>query len=154
MIWMTCCAKRWSPGPGRNILDSTPQVAARLRPWAGPRNPAMAQVEHAPPSIAIKLVFCGPFGSGKPTNLHQLYGRLADRYRSRMLSLDPIDTADVELLYHSNPVDAVHRPTMFYDLLPIVLNVAGVRVILRLLAGPGHIMHDHTRRLVLRGADG
>ena len=26
--------------------------------------------------------------------------------------------------------------------------------VLRLLAGPGHVMHDHTRRLLLRGADG
>lgn len=114
----------------------------------------MAQVENAPPSIAIKLVFCGPFGSGKTTNLHQIYARLSDRYRSRMLSLDPSDTTDEELLFHTNPVDAAHRPTLFFDLLPIVLNIAGMRVILRLLAGPGHAMHEHTRRLILRGADG
>ncbi|HRI50246.1 MAG TPA: GTPase domain-containing protein [Pseudomonadota bacterium] len=114
----------------------------------------MAQVENAPPSIAIKLVFCGPFGSGKTTNLNQLYSRLNDRYRSRMLSLDPTQTTDAELLYHTRPVDADHRPTMFFDLLPIVLSIAGVRVVLRLLAGPGHVMHDHTRRLLLRGADG
>lgn len=114
----------------------------------------MAQVENAPPSIAIKLVFCGPFGSGKTTNLHQLYARLNDRYRSRMLSLDPTQTTDAELLYHTRPVDADHRPTMFFDLLPIVVHLAGVRVVLRLLAGPGHAMHDHTRRLLLRGADG
>lgn len=114
----------------------------------------MAQVENAPPSIAIKIVFCGPFGSGKTTNLHQLYARLNDRYRSRMLSLDPTQTTDAELLYHTRPVDADHRPTMFFDLLPIVLHLAGVRVVLRLLAGPGHVMHDHTRRLLLRGADG
>jgi len=114
----------------------------------------MAQVENAPPSIAIKLVFCGPFGSGKTTNLHQLHARLNDRYRSRMLSLDPTQTTDAELLYHTRPLDADHRPTMFFDLLPIVLSIAGVRVVLRLLAGPGHMMHDHTRRLLLRGADG
>jgi signal recognition particle receptor subunit beta len=114
----------------------------------------MAQVENVPPSIALKLVYCGPFGSGKTSNLHQLYTRLTDRYRSRMLSLDLPDIADEEILYHAGPIDAGHRPTMFYDLLPIVLNVAGVRVILRLLAGPGHVMHEHTRRLVLRGADG
>lgn len=114
----------------------------------------MAQVENAPPSIAIKLVFCGPFGSGKTTNLHQIYARLSDRYRSRMLSLDPSDTTDEELLFHTSPVDAAHHPTLFFDLLPIVLDVAGIRVILRLLAGPGHAMHEHTRRLILRGADG
>lgn len=114
----------------------------------------MAQVENAPPSIAIKLVFCGPFGSGKTTNLHQLHARLTDRYRSRMLSLDPTQSTDAELLYHTRPLDADHRPTMFFDLLPIVLSIAGVRVVLRLLAGPGHVMHDHTRRLLLRGADG
>jgi signal recognition particle receptor subunit beta len=114
----------------------------------------MAQVENAPPSIALKLVFCGPFGAGKTSNLHQLFARLTDRYRSRMLSLDLPDTADEEILYHASPIDIGHRPTMFYDLLPIVISVAGVRVILRLVAGPGHIMHDHTRRLVLRGADG
>lgn len=114
----------------------------------------MAQVENAPPSIAIKLVFCGPYGSGKTTNLHQLYARLCDRYRSRMLSLDPADTTDEELLFHTGPVDAAHHPTLFFDLLPIVLNLAGMRVVLRLLAGPGHAMHEHTRRLILRGADG
>ena len=70
----------------------------------------MAQVENAPPSIAIKLVYCGPFGSGKTTNLNQLYSRLNDRYRSRMLSLDPTQTTDAELLYHTRPVDADHRP--------------------------------------------
>jgi hypothetical protein len=29
-----------------------------------------------------------------------------------------------------------------------------VKLILRLLAGPGQLMHNHTRRLLLRGADG
>lgn len=114
----------------------------------------MAQVENALPSIAIKLVFAGPFGAGKTTNLHQLYGRLGDRHKSRMLSLDPSYTTDEELTYHTDPIEAAHRPTLFFDLLPIVLQVAGVRVVLRLVAGPGHLMHEHTRRLILRGADG
>jgi GTPase SAR1 family protein len=49
----------------------------------------MPQVDSDPHSITIKLVYCGPFGAGKTTNLLKLHGRLLDRHRSKMLPIDP-----------------------------------------------------------------
>lgn len=151
----------------------------------------MPQVDSDPHSITIKLVYCGPFGAGKTTNLLKLHGRLLDRHRSKMLPIDPKCSPFVESPhmadmqagperaarlagsvspYDSDRVAEDHQPTLFFDLLPIVLtlqpssslrapdaqaaHMRPVKLILRLLAGPGQLMHNHTRRLLLRGADG
>jgi len=97
----------------------------------------------------IQLVYSGPLGSGKTTNLRRLAARLPDRFRSRLLVVDsPVGPSD----------DALDRmesgSTHFVDLLPIVLDVEGGPLKLRLLSVPGHYMYEPTRRLLLRGADG
>jgi signal recognition particle receptor subunit beta len=97
----------------------------------------------------IQLVYCGPLGSGKTTNLRRLAARLPDRFRSRLLVVDsPVGTCDYAL-------DRTERgSTHFVDLLPIVLDIEGGPLKLRLLAVPGHYMYEPTRRLLLRSADG
>lgn len=117
----------------------------------------MAQAdESAPCSPALKLVYCGPFGAGKTTNLQQLASRLTDRYRSRLLRLDLLDAAEAELHGEGDAagVDAWHRPTVFYDSLALVVGRGATRLVIRLVGVPGHAMHGHTRRLLVRGADG
>ncbi|MFO0572503.1 MAG: hypothetical protein U1A78_00750 [Polyangia bacterium] len=119
----------------------------------------MAQAdESAPSSPALKIVYCGPFGSGKTTNLQQLFARLTDRYRSRLLRLDGLDSMEAGLHGEGEVglgvVDPGHRPTVFYDSLALVVGRGTSRLVIRLVAVPGHTMHGHTRRLLVRGADG
>lgn len=119
----------------------------------------MAQAdESAPSSPALKIVYCGPFGSGKTTNLQQLFARLTDRYRSRLLRLDGLDSVEAGLHGEGavglGVVDPGHRPTVFYDSLALVVGRGASRLVIRLVAVPGHTMHGHTRRLLVRGADG
>lgn len=98
----------------------------------------MAQVDFSRREIAIKLVYYGPAMSGKTTNLQRLHARLTDAHRSRLVTLD-----------------TANDRTLFFDMLPISLKArGGLRVLLKLFTVPGQVMHNHTRRLVLRGADG
>lgn len=98
----------------------------------------MAQVDFSRREITIKLVYYGPALSGKTTNLQQLHARLTDSHRSRLMTLE-----------------TANDRTLFFDLLPIALPMgAGPKVVLKLMTVPGQVMHNNTRRLVLRGADG
>jgi hypothetical protein len=98
----------------------------------------MAQVDFQRREITIKLVYYGPALSGKTTNLQSLHGRLTEAHRSRLLSLE-----------------TANDRTLFFDLLPIAFPLGGgPRVIIKLFTVPGQVMHNNTRRLVLRGADG
>mgnify|MGYP000844674803 FL=1 len=97
----------------------------------------------------IQLVYSGPLGSGKTTNLRRLAACLPDRFRSRLLTVDsPVNQAGAAT-EHSSP-----EPTHFFDLLPIVLDTDAGRLKLRLVAVPGDFMYEPTRRLLLRSADG
>ncbi|MCS6912970.1 MAG: GTPase domain-containing protein [Myxococcales bacterium] len=98
----------------------------------------MAQVDFSRREITIKLVYYGPALSGKTTNLQALHARLTDAHRSRLLTLE-----------------TANDRTLFFDLLPIALpHSSGPKVVLKLMTVPGQVMHNNTRRLVLRGADG
>lgn len=92
----------------------------------------------------IQLVYCGPFGSGKTTNLRRLAAWLPDRFRSRLLTVDsPVRRSAGD-----------DSSTHCFDLLPIVIDTDQGRLKLRLLSVPGNLMYEPTRRLLLRGADG
>lgn len=92
----------------------------------------------------IQLVYCGPFGSGKTTNLRRLAAWLPDRFRSRLLTVDsPVRRSAGD-----------DSSTHCFDLLPIVIDTDLGRLKLRLLSVPGNLMYEPTRRLLLRGADG
>lgn len=98
----------------------------------------MALVDIARREIIIKLVYYGPAMSGKTTNLQRLHDRLTDSHRSKLLTLETADDR-----------------TIYFDLLPIAVpSQSGLKVLIKLFTVPGQVMHNNTRRLVLRGADG
>src|SRR3989475_1998256 len=79
-----------------------------------------------------------PGRSGKPTNLHYVYGRVPDARRGRMVSL-------------ATQTDR----TLFFDFLPIDLGqISGFATRFQLYTVPGQVYYNATRRLVLQGADG
>jgi hypothetical protein len=112
-------------------------------------------------TIALKFIYYGPTGVGKTASLKLLESRLrggphsgsasAARRPGRLLCLDTLD-----------------GHTLFFEILSIAANVLAVatapalegrreldtRILLRLFSVPGGDMHLHTRRLLLRGADG
>jgi GTPase SAR1 family protein len=106
----------------------------------------------APPANrnhTVQLVYIGPLGSGKTTNLRRLAARLPDRFRSRLLVVDsPVGRHGCD--HESLQLASTH----FFDLLPIVLDIEGGPLKLRIVAVPGHFMYEPTRRLLLRSADG
>lgn len=103
-------------------------------------------------SIALKFVYYGPTGVGKTASLKLLEQRLhcsprcgassSGRRPGRLLCLDTVEGR-----------------TLFFEILSIDLGAnrdprLGTRLLLRLFSVPGGDMHRHTRRLLLRGADG
>ncbi len=105
----------------------------------------------APPNRnhIVQIVYCGPLGSGKTTNLRRLAARLPDRFRSRLLVVDsPTGNDDCA------PDKSGHLTSHFFDLLPLVIDGEHGRLKLRIIAAPGHFMYEPTRRLLLRSADG
>src|SRR5262245_22666507 len=98
----------------------------------------MATVDFARREITIKLVYYGPAMSGKTTNRQRLHARLTDAHKSQLLTLE-----------------TANDRTIFFDLLPIAVSSAGgLKVVIKLFTVPGQVMHNNTRRLVLRGVDG
>ncbi len=88
--------------------------------------------------IILKLVYYGPPLSGKTTNLQSLH---------RLLGSD--------LTGHLTTLNTADDRTLFFDLLPVVLNTSGTYSIkLKLYTVPGQVIHAATRRVVLAGADG
>jgi signal recognition particle receptor subunit beta len=88
--------------------------------------------------LTVKLVYYGPALSGKTTNLQHLYAQAAPRGRGRLVTLDTHEDR-----------------TIFFDLLPLHLDTPGGAVVkLRVYTVPGQVVHNATRKVVLRGADG
>jgi len=96
------------------------------------------QLDFMSRELTIKLVYYGPALSGKTTNLQAIH-RLIDRDSAgRLMTLETRDDR-----------------TLFFDLLPIAIDAAnGMSVRIKLFTVPGQVMHNATRRLVLKGADG
>jgi mutual gliding-motility protein MglA len=88
--------------------------------------------------IILKLVYYGPPLSGKTTNLQALHRLLGNDLTGHLTTLNTADDR-----------------TLFFDLLPVILqSQAGYRIQLKLFTVPGQVIHAATRRLVLAGADG
>jgi signal recognition particle receptor subunit beta len=88
--------------------------------------------------IILKLVYYGPPLSGKTTNLVQVH---------RLLG--------TELTGHLTTLNTADDRTLFFDLLPVLLqSETGHRIKLKLFTVPGQVIHAATRRVVLAGADG
>jgi hypothetical protein len=112
-------------------------------------------------SVVLKFVYYGPTGVGKTTSLKLLARRL------RHGLTEPPDPSPH--LQESAPksrrrpggllcLDTAGERTLFFDTLSMATTVAvgqkETRLVLRLLSVPGGEIHGHTRRLLLRGADG
>jgi hypothetical protein len=83
--------------------------------------------------LSLKFVYYGASGVGKTTSLRLLEQQLG----GELLCLDTHSTQ-----------------TLFFDLLTIVTDLTDRRLLLRLYSVPGDPIHLHTRKLLLRGADG
>lgn len=97
----------------------------------------MASVDFNERQLTIKLVYYGPPLSGKTTNLRWIYSHMDRAHRGRLMTLDTRDDR-----------------TLFFDLLPIFFEEAGLSFRLKVYTVPGQPMHDVTRRLVLAAVDG
>jgi len=87
--------------------------------------------------IALKVVYYGPALSGKTTNLQSLFQKIDPKVRGRLMTLDTKDDR-----------------TLFFDMMPVFFRSAsGVKVKLKLYTVPGQVMHESTRRIVLKGTD-
>jgi hypothetical protein len=87
--------------------------------------------------LTVKLVYYGPALSGKTTNLHAIHGLVSPESVGKLMSLETRDDR-----------------TLFFDLLPLTVDTAGLKVRIKLFTVPGQVIHNATRRLVLQGADG
>ena len=103
----------------------------------------MAQVDFAERQLTLKLVYYGPALSGKTSNLRALHDQVDKLNRGRLMTLDTRDDR-----------------TLFFDLLPIFFTTqaagaaAGFSFRIKVYTVPGQPVHEATRKVVLKGADG
>ncbi len=95
------------------------------------------QLDFRSREVTLKIVYYGPSQSGKSANLRALQERIAADHRPRLITLDANDD-----------------PTLFLDLLPLVIVVGEITLRINLYTVPGKPELAATRRLVLRGVDG
>lgn len=97
----------------------------------------MALVRHDSREVQFKIVYCGPPGGGKTTNLQYIHRRLDPGLRGDLVSI------------------ATERDrTICFDFLPVhETEIAGYRTRFQLYAVPGQRILAETRRSVLAGAD-
>ncbi len=96
------------------------------------------QIDFAAKELTVKLVYYGPALSGKTSNLRAIHWL-------------GTSTACGELM----TLETQNDRTLFFDMLPITVSSgSGLKVRLKLFTVPGQVMHNATRRLVLRGTDG
>jgi signal recognition particle receptor subunit beta len=95
------------------------------------------QFNTAQRELLLKIVYYGPALSGKTTNLQALHELLDPGTRGRLATLDTKGDR-----------------TLFFDLLPVHFTTRmGVKVNIKLFTVPGQVIHEQTRRLVLKGTD-
>ena len=87
--------------------------------------------------IQLKIVYYGPGLSGKTSNLVHIHKVAAPTTRGRLMTLETRDDR-----------------TLFFDLLPMRFESAsGLTIAIKVFTVPGQVIHNATRKLVLRGAD-
>ena len=98
----------------------------------------MAHVNPRNKEIVVKIVYYGPDRSGKTANLQYIY----DKYKHR------VSTKNVM-------VKTLGDKTLCLDFLPLEIGkIRDYQARIQFYTVPGDAVHDATRRLVLKGADG
>ncbi len=97
----------------------------------------MAKVDFRERQLTLKLVYYGPPLSGKTTNIQYIHSRVRELNRGRLMTLDTRDDR-----------------TLFFDLLPLFFDTSKLSFRVKVYTVPGQPLHEATRRVVLRGADG
>lgn len=107
----------------------------------------MPSFDPARRSLTLKFVYYGPSGAGKTASLNLLDQRIRRRVPGshQLLCRRPGGLFCFDTLLDR---------TMFFDSLALAVHSGDERLLLRLVSVPGEAMHRHTRRLLLRGADG
>lgn len=124
----------------------------------------MALLDFIRRSLALKFVYYGPMGVGKTASLRILEKRL--RHRPFPSQLESRPESSGRRPGRMLCLDTLGEQTIFFETLSIVVPGMAdgsadekeprkaLRLLLRLFTVPGGEMHRHTRRLLLRGADG
>lgn len=95
------------------------------------------QIDFVKKEIQLKLVYYGPALSGKTTNLISIHRMCDSTSRGRLMTLETRDDR-----------------TLFFDLLPMHMeSESGIKITIKLFTVPGQVIHNATRRLVLKGVD-
>lgn len=98
----------------------------------------MALVRHDTREIQFKIVYCGPAGGGKTTNLSYIHRRLDPYLRGDLVS-----------------IATEQNRTICFDFLSVhAVDIAGYRTRFQLYTAPGQEALAETCRTVLAGADG
>ncbi len=106
----------------------------RAQPKSGAR---VAFINYKTRDLNAKVVYVGPPGSGKSTNLRCIGERTAKQHVGDLISLN----RDAER-------------TAYFDFLPLFLGrIHGFRSRLHLYTLPGHIPFDSSKRMILSGID-
>jgi mutual gliding-motility protein MglA len=95
-------------------------------------------INYSSREINCKIVYYGPGLCGKTTNLQQIYSRVPQDTRGKMISL-------------ATEMDR----TLFFDFLPLELGqIRGFRTRFHLYTVPGQVYYNASRKLILKGVDG
>lgn len=98
----------------------------------------MSFINYAANEITCKIVYCGPSGAGKTTNLQWIYHNLQNQKSQGLVQL-PFDI----------------KRTLFFDFLPLSLGaVQGINVKFHLYSVPGELDLKENRKIILTSVDG
>jgi hypothetical protein len=119
----------------------------------------MALLDPKRRSITLKFVYYGPSGVGKTQSLRLLLRRLREGMSAHGEGSAPAGMGAGGRPGSLLSLDSDRDRTLFFEALSLESTVPAEqdqcgRLLLRLFAVPGEIIHRHTRRLLLRGADG
>lgn len=98
----------------------------------------MSFLNYSTKEINFKIVYYGPGLSGKTTNIKEIYNKIKQDNKGKLVSL----ATETER-------------TLFFDFFPLDLGtVSGYKVKFHLYTVPGQIYYSSSRKLILKGVDG